>query len=98
MSHVPTKPGKRTSGSWLRTAALYTLAVAAVAGAGYLGYRYVLPLWRDGTLGERLGLTSNADGRPAEPPVAAATIVRTAARSVPAVYERPVGLAAALSL
>ena len=97
-SNLPVKQQAVARTSLLGTVALYSLSLAVLAGAGYLGYRFVYLPWRSGTLAETWSLEGKADDAAAAPAAAtlvAATRVPPAFGSigapVPAVLELPVG-------
>ena len=65
-SHIPAKQPPEPGRPLWRTAAIYTVSAAALAGAAYLGYRYLYIPWRNGTLAEQFGWQDNAEsGQPA---------------------------------
>ena len=81
-AHFPNTEAKATSPSLLRTVALYTATVALLAGAGYLGYRFVYLPWRDGTLGDWFGSGGDSDRRAIAPAATGFPSLRTPVPSV----------------
>jgi len=63
-SHIPAKQPPEPGRPLWRTAALYAVSAAALAGAAYVGYRFLYIPWRNGTLAEQFGWQDTAEAAP----------------------------------